>query len=192
MAIDDKAAVIEHLCELLSAERLSDAAEHLREYYPFQPVERAKRSYTIRQQMEIFVRDGFLDRYRGTRLVFPPALRLISAALPEQFPYRKNGKMTTCHFSYWELFPSIDHVIPVARGGEDNQSNWVCCSMLTNQIKANWTMEEIGWKLHPPGKFIEWDGLLTWFVMQMTKKTVQLTAPDYCKQWLQPAKQYVR
>jgi len=40
----------------------------------------------------IFARDGFIDRYRGSRLIFPAALRLLSHYLPAEFPFHKNGK----------------------------------------------------------------------------------------------------
>lgn len=27
-----------------------------------------------------------------------------------------------------------------------------------------WTLEQLQWELHPPGKIFEWDGLMTWFL----------------------------
>ena len=66
--------------------------------------------------------------------------------------------------AYWELFPTVDHVIPIARGGADDDSNWVTTSMLRNNAKSNWTLEELGWDLVPPGDFKQWDGLLGWFL----------------------------
>jgi len=65
-----------------------------------------------RVMTRIFARDGFIDRYRGSRLIFPPVLRLLSLYLPKEFPYHKNGKMTEGHMAYWELFPTVDHVVP--------------------------------------------------------------------------------
>ncbi len=187
MHIEDKAGVLKQVSELLSANRLVDAASYIRQAYPFEPVEKSTRKYTPRQMTQVFNRDGFIDRYRGTRLVYPPALRLISMALPERFPYHKNGKMTVGHFAYWELFPSIDHIVPVAHGGKDEEANWVCCSMLTNQIKANWTLEELEWELKPPGDLTKWDGLLNWFIAQMRDESVRLAAPKYCRDWLSAA-----
>jgi hypothetical protein len=132
----------------------------------------------------VFVRDGFTDRYRGSRLVFPPALRFISDALPGRFPYHPNGKMSAAHVAYWELFPTVDHVVPVALGGADDESNWVCCSMLTNGIKANWTLEQLGWELLAPGDFAEWDGLLGWFVSEAAKRPELVRASAYYRRWL--------
>jgi hypothetical protein len=36
--------------------------------YPFQMLEASKRSYTDKQKMEQFKRDGFIDRYSGSYL----------------------------------------------------------------------------------------------------------------------------
>lgn len=113
--------------------------------------------------MRVFLRDGFVDRYSSERLVFPGTLRVLSLICPEEFPYHKNGKTDVCHMVWWELFPSIDHVVPVTRGGTDDDSNWVTTSMLRNGVKALWTLEELGWELHPSGKLKEWDGLTRWF-----------------------------
>jgi len=114
--------------------------------------------------------------------VFPPALRLMSHFFPNEFPYHKNGKMTEGHIAYWELLPTIDHLYPVARGGSDTEDNWVSCSMTTNSIKANWTLEELGWKLLPSGDSRVWDGLLGWFVEQINRDQTLLKEP-YFKRW---------
>jgi len=113
--------------------------------------------------MRVFLRDGFVDRYSGTRLVFPGTLRLLSQLLPEELPFHLNWKMSECHMMFWELFPTIDHIVPVARGGADEASNWVTTSMIRNQAKANWTLEELGWSLREPAEAGRWDGLLGWF-----------------------------
>jgi hypothetical protein len=140
---------IKYTCDLLVQNKIEEAALEIKSHYPFTPFKKSSRSYTPFQITSIFVRDGFIDRYKGNLLVFPPSLRLISYYLPSEFPFHPNGKMDEGHIAYWELFPTIDHVIPVARGGKDEETNWVCCSMLTNGIKSNWTLEELGWELLP-------------------------------------------
>jgi len=137
---------------------------------------------------ELFVRDGFIDRYRGTRLVFPPTLRLISDALPQYFPYHRNWKMSATHVAYWELTPTVDHILPVALGGADDEANWACCSMLTNGIKANWTLEQLGWELLPAGEFAQWDGLLGWFVRQMEERPEYVEKSAYYRCWYTAAR----
>ena len=61
---------------------------------------------------EIYLRDGFVDRYIGHRLKFPPVLRLLSMKFPDSFPFHKNWKMSDCHVAYWELMSTIDHIVP--------------------------------------------------------------------------------
>ena len=110
----------------------------------------------------VFVRDGFVDRYSGDLLVFPSVLRVLTVLLPEDFPFHRNWKMEETHQAYWELFPTLDHVVPVARGGRDDEDNLVSTSMLRNSAKANSTLEELGWSLHPAGDVKRWDGMLAW------------------------------
>ncbi|HEC08308.1 MAG TPA: HNH endonuclease [Acidimicrobiales bacterium] len=131
----------------------------LRERLPFERIEKKQRSYTPLQAMRVFLRDGFIDRYSGRRLVFPAALRLISLELPEEFPFHSNWKFSETHRAYWDLIPTIDHVLPVAVGGSDDETNWATTNMIHNSAKGLWTLDELGWEIHGPGNLDEWDGL---------------------------------
>jgi HNH endonuclease len=110
-----------------------------------------------------FLRDGFIDRYSGDRLIFPPVLRVLSLTMRESFPFHTNWKMSETHPAYWDLCATIDHMTPVSRGGADDKSNWATTSMARNAAKGNSTLEQIGWTLHPPGDVRDWDGLTAWF-----------------------------
>ena len=182
----DKSEIIKKACKLISNGKISKAGELINKTYPFVPLKRGRRSYTPRAMTKVFLRDGFIDRYRGTKLVYPPALRLLSIYLPGNFPYHKNGKMSEGHIAYWELFPTIDHVTPVAMGGKDQETNWVCCSMLTNSIKSNWTLEQLQWKLLPKGDLEDWDGMINWFVEQVRSDKKIIEQP-YIKRWFNAA-----
>ncbi|MBC5768338.1 HNH endonuclease [Ramlibacter albus] len=114
--------------------------------------------------MPVFVRDRFTDRYSGTPLVFPGALRLLSLLMPTEFPFHPNWRQSETHPAYWELSPTIDHVVPLARGGTDDESNVVTTSMLRNAAKSNWTLQELGWSVLPVPAESGWDGLLPWFM----------------------------
>lgn len=131
---------------------------------------------------QVFMRDGFVDRYSGDRLVFPGTLRLLSTLMPEEFPAHPNWKMSESHIVYWELFPTVDHVVPVARGGADEESNWVTTSMLKNSAKSNWTLAELGWSLHPHGLFEHWDGMTAWFIEYTAANPAMMTS-GYLKRW---------
>ena len=77
--------------------------------------------------------------------------------------------MDKTHPAYWELSPTLDHVIPIARGGKDVEENIVSTSMLRNNQKANWTLEEMGWTLYPEGDLKQWDGMLNWFLQYIER-----------------------
>ena len=36
--------------------------------------------------------------------------------LPEEFPYHRAWKVSSTHPAYWQLYPTVDHVVPLARG----------------------------------------------------------------------------
>ena len=49
-------------------------------------------------------------------------------------------------------------MLPVALGGDDDESNLVTCSGVSNMQKLHFTLEELGWNLRDPGKF---DGVVS-------------------------------
>ncbi|QTA91208.1 HNH endonuclease domain-containing protein [Desulfonema magnum] len=152
---------------------------------------RNARQYSEYKKTKVFCRDGFIDRYSGEKMVFPPVLRLLSNIMPIEFPFHKNWKMSECHLAYWQLLPTIDHVIPVTRGGEDKASNWVCTSQLRNSIKSSWLLKEVGWKLHKPGDVKEWDGLLNWF-MSYIDMHPEAKDDKYINSWHRAAKRAIK
>jgi hypothetical protein len=85
------------------------------------------------------------------------------------------------------LFPTIDHVIPVSHEGTDDERNQVTTSMLLNAQKANFTVDELGWSLRPPGDPAEWDGLMGRFVAQV-KSDPAVLADGYIRQWFAAAR----
>jgi hypothetical protein len=166
---------------------LADAAAVLESEYPFKRLANVGRRYSAHQCMEIFVRDGFIDRYSGDRLIFPGTLRLLSLLLPLEFPFHTNWKTDACHFAFYELFPTVDHVTPVSRGGADQEDNWVSTSMLRNAAKANFTLQELGWKLLPAGNISAWDGLTGWFLKQAAARS-EIQSNAYLRRWLDASK----
>lgn len=160
----DKALVLSEAFALISEGQRQAAAAFIKASYPFEPPAISARRYGLRESTRVFLRDAFIDRYSGTRLVFPGALRLLSVFIPEVFPYHSNWRMVATHPAYWEAAPTIDHVVPIARGGADTDANRLTTSMLRNAAKANWTLAELGWQLHPAGSLNDWDGMIRWFL----------------------------
>jgi len=178
----NKTEIIKTICAALSSGDSAIAADIARREYLFSAVPSELRRFTEIQALRVFIRDGFIDRYSGNQLLFPPVLRVLSSVLPAEFPFHRNWKMSETHQSYWELFPTLDHIIPVARGGADNEDNIVSTSMLRNSAKSNWKLEELGWSLHPPGDIRQWDGMLAWF-MEYIDKNPQKTKEKYIARW---------
>ncbi len=174
--------------ELLNLDT-NKATHIITSYYPFQIQQRFSRNYTIYQKMKVFIQDGFIDRYTGDKLVIPGILKILSTYFPKEFPYQKNWKMTECHVAYWELTPTVDHLYPIARGGEDKEENWITTSMLHNSIKSNWTLEEVGWKLHDRGDLKEWDGLTNEFIT-LVKRDEELLKDSYIRDWYNAVVKY--
>jgi hypothetical protein len=84
--------------------------------------------------------------------------------LPEVIPYHLNWKISETHPAFWQLSATVDHVVPVARGGrDDDNENLVTTTMLRNSAKAHWLLAELGWSLRPIAPQADWDGLLGWF-----------------------------
>lgn len=178
----NKTDIIKSICEALSSGDTVSASAIAGRQYPFLSLPSVNRNFTETQALRVFVRDGFIDRYTGNRLLFPPVLRVLSSVLPSEFPFHRNWKMTETHQSYWELFPTLDHIVPVARGGVDKYENIVSTSMLRNSAKSNWTLEELGWSLYPPGDIHQWDGMLAWF-MEFIAGAPNISQDKYIGRW---------
>lgn len=152
---------IEQAISALLCEEKRQAEAILSKSFARQSLAKTKRQYSTLQSIKTFLRDGFIDRYSGERLLFPGALRILSLELPKVFPYQSHWKTSETHIAYWYFHPTVDHVVPVARGGSDSQGNLVTTSQMRNSAKSHWLLEEFGWELNPPGQLDVWDGLLT-------------------------------
>lgn len=170
-----------------AAELLADgdavaAKRALESAFPAPGVSTTRRAWTKTRLLRVFIRDGFTDRYDGKLLVFPGALRAMSVLAPDLVPYHSNWKQDSTHPAYWSLYSTIDHVIPVARQGADDESNAVTTSMLHNAAKANWLLSELGWSEPLPTVGSDWDGLLPWFCTEYDKRP-ELKAIPVLQAW---------
>ena len=186
-----KCDVITLVCEALSKGQIDESKEIIKENYPFTMVETKQRYYSKTKLLQIFVRDAFIDQYSGEKLIFPGALRVLSELMPEEFPYQKHWKMSECHIAWWQFFPTIDHKVPIARGGNNEDKNLVCTSMLRNSAKGNFLLEELGWHVLPSGNYSEWDGMMDWF-MQYVDVNKDLLKCRYIEEWYKAAKKFIK
>ncbi|MBE6670207.1 MAG: HNH endonuclease [Ruminococcaceae bacterium] len=183
----EKSQIINNIACLLVENKTTDAKLLLQNEYPHKLVKIEKRTYTLKEKMRQFLRDGFIDRYTGKKLVNPGMLKVITNYFPEEFPYDSHWKMTTTHRAYWDLIPTIDHITPIAQGGTDDPDNWATTSMQNNSIKSNYSLEEINWKLHPGGNLNEWDGLTKLFI-ELVDKNNDLLHDSYIRSWYKISK----
>lgn len=181
-----RAETIEMVCEALGTDDTQKAGELVRSRYPFDPPVVRRRSFTQLARTRVFLRDGFLDRYSGDRLFFPPVLEVISMSIPDAFPLHPNITMANSHVAHWELYASVDHVVPVARGGAHEMDNWVTTSFMHNLIKSHWRLEDLGWELLPRGRLEEWDGMIRWF-LEYTEARQDLLAFGRIVDWRRAA-----
>ncbi len=182
LPLADKTQIVRQVCAALAAGNTLKASTIARREYPFVPQTGGKRSFSALAATSVFLHDGFIDRYSGTELIFPGALRLLSRLLPAEFPAHPNWKTSESHIIYYELFPTVDHIHPIARGGANTPDNWATTSMILNSAKANWTLEELHWTLFPPGNPAAWDGLLHWF-LEFIARSPEHLADNYIKTW---------
>ena len=173
---------INEVCQALSIGDIEKGREIIQKKYPHKKPLKARKSFTPKEQLKIFLRDGFIDRYSGNKLIFPGVLCILSHLLPDVFPYQTNWKTDECHQAWWNLFPSIDHIVPLAFGGTNDEGNLVCTSMKRNLAKSTSTLEEIGWKIYPAGNLNDWDGLFYWF-MNYVEKNPELLQNNDIKKW---------
>src|SRR5215208_4301814 len=187
----NKTAVIERVCQALQQGDKSTAAQTLWEYYPNPTPPKGKGNVGIGIRLRVFLRDGFLDRYSGTPLVLPGALRAISVSIPEAFPYQRKWKTGECHPAFWQLAATVDHVVPVTLGGSNDEANLVTTSMQRNMAKGNFALEELDWTLHSPGDGT-WDGLTEWFLAYVEDNLRVLALDAQVKEWYRAVKRQYR
>jgi hypothetical protein len=136
-------------------------------------------------QLRVWRLDGFRDRYSGGRLVFPGTLILLAALLRDVMPFgkRKNGDRRITHQAMTELWPAVDHIIPLTRPRElraaqvadpNGDANLATTSIANSWAKGRLLHTEIGWTLHPRPTSIDWDGLTGWFQEYLSRDSTPL------------------
>lgn len=180
--IMDPSRILQDIGEMIIDGRISDARKHILSEYPHQYIEYEARSMPVEEKLKIYIRDGFIDRYSGSKLLFPGVLRIISQELGEVFPFHVNWKMSDCHIAYWKMMPTCDHILPIARGGKDIPENIVTTSQIMNSAKSNFLLEEIGFTLHEPGDIKEWDGMISWH-KQYVYMNPLIFQNNYIRKW---------
>lgn len=104
-------------------------------------------------------RDGFLCRYCSLPVI-PSTVR---DALRQAYPSSVGWGSTNAaqHSAFQALWLQYDHVVPLARGGVNDETNLVVCCAACNFMKWNYCLAEIGLTdpRSRPVVSTSWDGL---------------------------------
>ena len=184
---DKNVNVLKQAAEFILADKTEEAGAIIRKDYPFVPINKDSRNYSKTKQIKQFFKDGFIDRYFGTKLINPGMLRLLSGKLPEDLPYQEHWDTEKCHMAYWDYSPTMDHIDPISRGGRDKESNWITTSMMGNSAKSIFTIEQLNLHLYPEGDIREWDGLSKLFI-EIVETYPELKQLSGVKDWYGPTK----
>lgn len=127
--------------------------------YPPRPIAR-RPTFPLATVAAILKRDRFCCRYCGRKTIPTPIMALLGVLYPQSFPFHPNWKGGVTHPAVITRSPVIDHVSPGAWGGDWNASdNLVTACWPCNAVKADLSLDQLGW---PPPRRIpdtEWDGL---------------------------------
>jgi 5-methylcytosine-specific restriction endonuclease McrA len=109
----------------------------------------------------VFARDSYTCRFCRLKTVDLDVLRALSKLFPAHLPYHRNWKFGLTSLIYWTHATSLEHIVPLARGGVDDPSNYATTCYGCNDARCDLLLEEVGWQLLPPtGE--PWDGLRSW------------------------------
>lgn len=183
MQRSERAASLANIAEALARNDITTADTIAARDFEWSLAVTDRAGITKRQALQVFCRDKFIDRYSGSRLIFPGALLAIGRLMPERFPIHPTWKAGHSHEIYWELWPVIDHIWPVSRGGANVEQNYATTSVLNNSAKGNALLSELGWTLAaPPPHDEHWDGLMAWF-REIVMRNPSLLENSQVKGW---------
>ena len=106
-------------------------------------VENTKEAMTVGEiKNALHERDGFHCRFCGIPLIRKEIRERIKKAYPEALPW--GSKNIDQHAAFQAMWLQYDHLLPHARGGDNNLDNIVITCAPCNFGRMNWTLEEVG------------------------------------------------
>lgn len=116
-------------------------------------------SQTVEQA--IFGRDGWRCRFCGCRVISRKARLALARLYPEEACWGKVPDEQK-HCALGSLVASLDHILPHARGGTNDEENLVTACTSCQFGRNQWTLSEVGFT-DPRSRepvLDDWDGLL--------------------------------
>lgn len=141
-----------------------ETGKHLLSPIAYHPRELPKRRTLRREQMvHIFRRDCFCCRYCGSKTILTPIMELLGTLYPEIFPFQSAGwRAGVTHPAVISRSPAVDHVVPAAWGGSNEEENLVTACTPCNSVKSDMNLDQIGWRVVEVSD-PRWDGLFRYY-----------------------------
>ncbi len=118
-----------------------------------------RQSISKQHSITVFKRDAWTCRYCNSAVFFTPTLKLLDSLNPGHGYYHPNGKTGAVLDIFQWKWATIDHVIPVSRGGQNNLTNYVTacwkCNLTLNDKLEDKDKTQL---LNSINKSMGWDG----------------------------------
>jgi 5-methylcytosine-specific restriction endonuclease McrA len=118
-----------------------------------------KRMPSLEQKLELHVRDGYHCRFCGIPVIRTEVRKRIAESYPD--PPLWGPKNIDQHAAFQAMWVQCDHLLPSARGGNNNLENLVITCGPCNFGRMEFTFEEVGLidpRTREPVRSM-WDGL---------------------------------
>ena len=114
---------------------------------------------TAAEKAQIHARDGYHCRFCGMPVIRPEVRKMICAAYPVAVAWGNTNE--TQHAAFQAMWAQYDHILPHARGGNNELENIVLACAACNFGRMSFVLEEVG--LFDPRETSprksSWDGL---------------------------------
>lgn len=165
MVIDNsRADALIHACLALEVGSVDAAKKIIERDFPFSQYVKDDKFFSVAEQLTVFKRDGFVDRFSGKRVFLPPVLIILSKELPEVFPRHPNWERVKTHQAHEMFSAAVKKIIP--SGSSQDIANLVTVSYLNKLSMGNATLDDLGLRLLSLEEIAaqRWDGMSDWFV----------------------------
>lgn len=114
---------------------------------------------SLREKCSLLERDGHHCRFCGIPVIREEVRKKIMTAYPKVLSWERNNKGQ--HAAFQAMWVQYDHLLPHAKGGENNLENMVITCAPCNFGRMDYSLEEVGLidpRLRQPVQS-NWDGL---------------------------------
>ena len=155
---------IESALEILIERGPEPGGEALAKMTPPLAIASTRRPISKTTATRVFQRDHFVCRYCDGKTIFVPVMELLGDIYPDVFPYAGSGRRNRLtHPAVNARSAVIDHVVPIANGGDFSDGNLVTACNPCNSRKADMRLEVLKWTCHPIADS-QWDGLIRYYI----------------------------